>query len=402
MLTFKKFLEESERTGSAANTNGVRHELIMAGVLNHMSKHHEDGSEHNLFHMNDKQLRDHFDTHVRSGAFAAKHMPEHFRDKENQTPAVAHDRYTSELSADDHFKHFRNAVHHAKELHAHLEKRGYDPKTLKHVAWTSVDGAVNSFMKKHGNNPNRRMNKSTDDPDVMATIKDKDGNRRPIGLSLKWGSKKHKKPTAKNNTLNTVITPEEVPKQHHDAIEEYKQNAKKENDEHKATVKRLYPAGTSDEKRKHLYDADKMNTHDEEAQNRVKAADASYDKKGERIAHHLHTALNKINSGENGHEEISNFIRRKLQIKNPDFVAARAHMTVNKQDNVDSHHFEDHSTSLNDHLHNAHKFHIERNGSTVNIHALDKDGKKLFTHKMWTKGNSRKSDTSTKWLHSSS
>ena len=75
-------------------------------------------------------------------------------------------------------------------------------------------------------------------------------------------------------------------------------------------------------------------------------------------------------------------------------------MTVDKNGNINGSHFEDHSTSLNDHLNNTHHFNIERNGATINIHAIDKDGNRLFTHKMWTKHNSRETDGSAKWLHS--
>jgi hypothetical protein len=415
MLRFKSFLTEAKedsKAGAVANTNGVRHELLTAGVLNHMSKHYNSsnnpyhgGNHPNLFKMDDKELKDHFDKHVKNGEFSEHHMPEHYRDQDNQTPKAVHDRYTHEsLEPEEHYKHFANAVHHAKELHNHLKERGYDPKSLSNVAWTSVDGNVNSYMKKHGDNPDRKMNKGTDDADVMATIKDEDGKTKPIGLSLKWGSQKNQAPTAKNNTYKTVAPEKEFGPEHSEAIKEYQTNAEKEVKDHESRVKGVY-AG-SEKVRKHVFDADKeaLEKHpdDERLQKNIDTVKDSYKTKSQNVAHHLENALNKVKNGPNGHKEIGDFVRRKLQIPNPDFVAARAHMTVDKNNNINGNHFEDHSTSLNDHLNNAHHFDIERNGATLNIHAVDKSGKKLFTHKMWTKHNSRESDGTTKWLHKTS
>lgn len=416
MLRFKNLLEAKEkptRTGGAANTNGVRHELLVGGVLNHMSKFHKnpnaysaDGESADLFNMDDKQLRTHFDNHVRNGEWADKHMPEHFRSSEGQTPKEVHNRYTSEsLDPEEHFKHFKNAVEHVKGLHKDLERRGFDPKSINNVAWTSVDGNVNSYMQKNANNPNRKINPQTDDADLMFSIKDKDGNTKQVGSSLKWGSQKNIAPTAKNNTHKTVAVEKEFGPEHADAIKEYQQNAQKEVDKHKNIVKQVYPKGTSDGIRKGIYDTDiealKQNPDDERAKNNIDAVDDSYKRKSEAVAGHLHKMLTKIQKSPNGHEAIKQFVRNKLQIQNPDFVASRSRMTVDNNNNANSHHYEDHATSLNDHLNNTHHFNIERNGSTINIHAFDKDGKKLFTHKTWTKGNSRKSDAVTKWLHSS-
>lgn len=417
MLNFKSFLlteakKEDSKAGAVANTNGVRHELLTAGVLNHMSKHYNGtnnpyngGSHPNLFKMDDKELQDHFDKHVKTGEFSKEHMPEHYRDQDNQTPKSVHDRYTHDsLSPEEHFKHFRNAVHHAKELHNHLEERGYDPKSLSHVAWTSVDGNVNSYMQKHGDNPDRKINKGTDDADVMATIKDKEGHKKPIGLSLKWGSQKNQAPTAKNNTWKTVAPENEFGPEHADAIKEYQKNAQKEVKDHENRVKDVYSG--SEKTRKTVFDADKealeKHPNDKRLQNNINTVKDSYKTRSQNVAKHLETALNKVKEGPNGHKEIANFVRRKLQIPNPDFVAARAHMTVDKNNNENGHHFEDHSTSLNDHLNNAHHFNIERNGATLNVHAMDKDNNKLFSHKMWTKHNSRESDGTTKWLHKTS
>ena len=180
MLRFNHFITEAKegsKAGAVANTNGVRHELLTAGVLKHMSTYYhnqnpyQSGETANLFNMDDDKLREHFDKHVANGGFSEKYMPEHYRNESGQSPKEVHNRYTHEsLDPEEHFKHFRNAVHHAKELHKHLEERGYDPKSIKNVSWTSVDGNVNSYMQKHANNPSRKMNKATDDADVMTTI----------------------------------------------------------------------------------------------------------------------------------------------------------------------------------------------------------------------------------------
>jgi hypothetical protein len=411
MLHFKSFLTEAKegsKAGAVANTNGVRHELLTAGVLKHMSTYHNNknpyqgGETADLFNMDDKQLKEHFDKHVANGEFAEKHMPEHYRNESGRTPKEVHSKYTHEsLGPEEHYSHFKNAVEHAKQLHKHLEERGYDPKSINHVSWTSVDGNVNSFMQKHGNNPDRKMNKNTDDADLMTTIKDKQGNTKPLGLSLKWGSNKNQAPTAKNNTHKTVALAKEFDPQHHDAIEEYQRNAAAEVTAHNERVGKIYKGG--DKAKKHVFDADKeafeQNPDDTRLQHNIQTAKDSYKQRSQNIAGHLETALNKVKNGKDGHEAIKNFVRNKLQIANPDFVAARAHMTVDKDNNANGHHFEDHSTSLNDHLNNAHHFHIEKNGATLSIHAMDKDGKKLFTHKMWTKHNSRETDGTAKWLH---
>jgi hypothetical protein len=412
MLRFKSFLTEAKegsKAGAAANTNGVRHELLTAGVLNHMSKHHNSsnnpyhgGNHPNLFEMDDKELKEHFDNHVKSGHFSEHHMPEHYRDQDNQTPKSVHDRYTHEsLEPEEHYSHFRNAVHHAKELHKHLEERGYDPKSLSNVAWTSVDGNVNSYMKKHGDSPDRKMNKGTDDADVMATIKDKKGNQKPIGLSLKWGSQKNQTPTTKNNTHNTILDSKDFGNEHEDTVNEFKAKAKIEVDNHKKLTQGIYSGGQSVRKHKYDHDVDSLRASpdDERLKNNVKTVNDSYESKNQNVASHLENTLNKIKDAPNGHEHIKNFVRNKLQIPNPDFVAARAHMTVDKNNNVNGHHFEDHSTSLNDHLNNANHFKAERSGATLRIHAMDKSGTPLFSHKMWVKGNSRKSDDVTKILH---
>lgn len=411
MLRFTQYFTEAKegsKAGAVANTNGVRHELIKGGVLKHMSTHYENQNPHNggepanLFEMNDDELRDHFDKHVANGEFSQKYMPEHYRNEKGQTPKEVHDRYTHEtLDPDEHFKHFRNAVLHAKEYHKHLEKRGYDPKSIKNVSWTSVNGNVNSFMKKHGNNPNRKINKATDDGDLMATIKDKEGNTKQLSDSVKWGSQKNAAPTAKNETHRTVAPVQEFSPEHHDAVQEYHNNAQKSVDEHTDRVKSIY-AG-SEKTRKNAFDVDKRelekNPNDENLKNKIQTVKDSYQKRSQNVAGHFENMLNKVKNGENGHEEIKNFVRRKLQIANPDFVASRAHMTVDKNNNINGSHFEDHSTSLNDHLNNTHHFDIERNGATVNIHAIGHDGKRLFTHKMWSKHNSRETDGTTKWLH---
>lgn len=398
MLSFKEFIseEKKERKGAAANANGVRHELMVAGVLNHMSKHHSGGKEPNLFNMSHEELKDHFDNHVKNGKFASEHMPEHYRSADG-SPHEVHGKLTGNLSHEDHFNHFRNAVEHAKKLHDHLESRGYDPKTLSNVAWTSQAKDVSHFMKKHTNNPDRQSNPGTDDADLMATIKNKNGETKPLGLSLKWSSSKGKAPTAKNNTVKTVIKHTEVSSpEAKDAVAKYQNAAAASVKEHNDKVSSFYKG--SQTAKKNQYDIDRASS-DPEAQKRADAVDASYKKRCNDVASHMENALHEIHKGPNGHHEISEFIRRKLQIPNPDFVASRSTMSVDNNDKANGHHFEDHSVSLNDHLNNAHHFHIDRTGATVKIHAKDKDGNTLFTHRLWTKHNSRASDSSTKWLH---
>lgn len=408
MIKFKSFIIEKKspesKSGSVANANGVRHELLVAGVLSHMSKHHAGEDHPHLFNMNDSELKDHFEKHVATGNFSETHMPEHFRDNDNQTPRAVHDRHTHEsLSPDEHFSHFKNAVRHAKLLHDHLEERGYDPKTLGNVAWTSTSDNVNSFMRTHGNNTNRKPNPQTDDADVMATIKDKSGKTQPVGLSLKWGSKKNADPTAKNNTHKTVLPKTNLPEEHHEAIDNYLGNAQNAISDHNKLVSGIYKGSEKTRKGQFDSDQDKLeeNPNNEELKNKIQSVKDSYRNKSQKVASSLHQALKTIQSGANGHEHISNFIRQKLNIPNPDFVAVRAHMTVDNNNDSNSHHFEDHSVSLNDHLKNAHRFDIEKkpDSATVNIRAYDKDNNPLFNHTLWTKHNSRETDSTTKWLH---
>ena len=79
MLNFKSFLlteaKKESKSGEAANTNGVRHELMTLGVLNHMAKHHgsvkgKSGKEYpNLLKMNNDELHNFYHKNVATGDF---------------------------------------------------------------------------------------------------------------------------------------------------------------------------------------------------------------------------------------------------------------------------------------------------------------------------------------------
>lgn len=417
MLRFKSFLTEAKdsKAGAAANTNGVRHELMSLGVMNHMARHHgaikrKSGKEYpNLLKMNHDELRHFYDNHVATGNFNEE-MPEHFRDKDGQRPHQVFHQHNHKIEHDELFNHFKNSVEHVDKLHHHLREQGLNPETLHNISWTSKDGDVNEFMKKHGDNKNRQQNKDGDDFDGMASIKDKDGNIKHVGISMKWGSKKGAKPTLKNNTHNTVFGKQnrgELSPEYQDIADKFHNDSSKHIDNFVDKVKNHYShesdAARGKEYREHE-DAEnaKPGSSHPSIHKKLHAVEQANLERNSNVANELHGALSEINNREkqkSSTKEISNYIRRKASVSSPDVVPVRAAMTINPKTNqADSHHFEDHSTHLNNILDNTHHFNISKGGGTVHIDAHDKDGKHLYRFSQWSKAGSRKIDKTTKVL----
>jgi hypothetical protein len=418
MLRFKSFLteaKENSKAGAAANTNGVRHELMSLGVMNHMARHHgaikrKSGKEYpNLLKMNHDELRHFYDNHIATANFNEE-MPEHFRDKDGQRPHQVFHQHNHKIEHDELFNHFKNSVEHVNKLHHHLREQGLNPETLHNISWTSKDGDANEFMKKHGDNKNRQQNKDGDDFDGMASIKDKDGNTKHVGISMKWGSKKGAKPTLKNNTHNTVFGKQnrgELSPEYQDIADKFHNDSSKHIDNFVDKVRNHY-SHESDNARGREYreheDAEKAKpgSSHPNVHKKLQAVEQANLQRNSNVANELHGALSEINNRETqkgSTKEISNYIRRKASVSSPDVVPVRAAMTINPKTNqADSHHFEDHSTHLNNILDNTHHFNISKGGGTVHIDAHDKDGKHLYRFSQWSKAGSRKIDKTTKVL----
>ena len=417
MLRFKSFLTEAKdsKAGAVANTNGVRHELMSLGVMSHMGRHHgaikrKSGKEYpNLLKMNHDELRHFYDNHVATGNFNEE-MPEHFRDKDGQRPHQVFHQHNHKIEHDELFNHFKNSVEHVNKLHHHLREQGLNPETLHNISWTSKDGDANEFMKKHGDNKNRQQNKDGDDFDGMASIKDKDGNIKHVGISMKWGSKKGAKPTLKNNTHNTVFGKQnrgELSPEYQDIADKFHNDSSQHIDNFVDKVKKHYnqesDTARGREFKKHE-DAEKVKPGSSSpgVHKKLHAVEQANLERNSNVANALHAALSEINDREKqkgSTKEISNYIRRKASVSSPDVVPVRAAMTINPKTNqADSHHFEDHSTHLNNILDNTHHFNISKNGGMVHIDAHDKDGKHLYRFSQWSKAGSRKIDKTTKVL----
>jgi len=421
MLGFKSFLTEAKdnNAGETANTNGVRHELMTLGVMNHIAKHHgaikrKSGKEYpNLLKMNHDELHKFYHKNVATGDFNEE-MPEHFRDKDGQRPDQVFHKHNHKIEHDELFNHFKNSVEHVNKLHHHLKEQGLSPETLHNISWTSKDGDANDFMKKHGDNKNRQQNKDGDDFDGMASIKDKDGNIKHVGISMKWGSKKGAKPTLKNNTNNSVFgegNRGELSPEYQDIADKFHNNSAKHIDNFVDTVQTHYKHKTDAARGREYREHDdaenaKPGSSSPQVQKKLKSVENANLERNSNTAKELHGALSEINDKEKqkgSTKEISNYIRRKASISSPDVVPIRSSMTINPKNNqADSHHFEDHSTHLNNILGNTHHFNVSNSGGMVHIDAHNKDGKHLYRFSQWSKAGSRKIDKTTKVLSNQS
>lgn len=164
MKTFKSFLAEQEyyfeefiaeaaddatkEGGVSNNTKGVLHELLVG-------------------------------KHLNGGKHLEKHKNEH-----DETPEQAHDRLKKQIHPKDYEKIHKNAESAAKHIKAHIEST-HPGHSFHAVHWTSKPGDTEKVT-------GHKASQKEDSSDVYVTTKDKKGNVKHHGVSLKVSDKSSK------------------------------------------------------------------------------------------------------------------------------------------------------------------------------------------------------------------
>ena len=277
-----------------------------------------------------------------------KQMPSHYRDESGKSPQEVHDKILSKISQEEYDTIDRHAQGSSHEMKAHLTKNGHNPAHISQVAWTS-NGAKD--VKKFTGTDDIH-----NDSDVMYKFQHPKTKKTTFaGAGLKFGSQKT--PNLRNPGLKSLesMTGASTLLSHFER--------------HKKRIKALGYVGTGEENHEEW--------KKEKGSARGKAADESKLKTTRAMAKDIHKSLSS-----KGSDELKNYVKSVVspQTQHPTY---RMHTRTshNEAGSTATHHIDEPSKDVNNHLNNFSELHMEKKhsgGISVVIYGKRKsDGKSV-------------------------